>query len=141
MAQKVPDVDERDGLIATASNLYAKIDLGRSISVLADAINCINRIEAPDFFSNDQALERTPERRGRGGHYAGEYLLRFYMPGLDPESAFREMAKIDFDTALSQSSALTDKLQRAMSILALAEPCLQQAPPPLRAKPKKATGF
>lgn len=37
-----------------ASSLYAKIDLSQSISVLADAINCINRIEAPDFFSDDQ---------------------------------------------------------------------------------------
>jgi hypothetical protein len=95
--------------LLTASNLYAKIDLGRSISVLADAINCINRIEAPDFSSDGQALEKTSERRGRSGQYKGEYLLRFYMPGLDPESAFREMAKLDFDTALSQSSALTDK--------------------------------
>jgi hypothetical protein len=63
------------------------------------------------------------------------------MPGLDPESAFREMAKLDFDTALSQSSALTDKLQRAMSTLALAGPCLQQAPQQFKAKPKKSTGF
>lgn len=125
--------------LLTASHLYAKIDLGRAISILQDAINCINRIEAPDFVSDDQALEKTPERRGRGGQYGGEFLLRFYMPGLDPESAFREMAKLDFDTSLSQSSALTDKFQRALSTLALADVCLQQAPkqiPPTK-KPKR----
>ena len=122
--------------LLTASTLYAQIDLSRSISVLADAINCINRIEAPDFSSDDQALEKTPERKGRSGQYRGEYLLRFYMPGLDPESAFREMAKLDFDTSLSQSSALTDKLQRAMSTLALADVCLQQAQQQLKEKPK-----
>jgi tetratricopeptide (TPR) repeat protein len=121
-----------------ASNLYAKIDLGRSISVLADAINCINRIEAPDFFTDDQALEKTPERKGRGGQYQGEYQFRFYMPGLDPESAFREMAKIDFDTSLSQTSALTDKFQRAMSTLALADVCLAQAQQQPKEKPKKS---
>ena len=109
--------------LLTASNLCAKIDLNRSISVLSDAISCINRIEAPDF-SGDAALEKTPERRGRGGRYQGEYLMRFYMPGLDPESAFREMAKLDFDNAFSLSSTLTDKLQRAMSTLAVAETCL-----------------
>jgi hypothetical protein len=59
------------------------------------------------------------------------------MPGLDPESAFREMAKTDFDTALSQSSALTDKLQRAMSTLGLAEVCLAQPQQQPKEKPKK----
>ena len=122
--------------LLTASNLYASIDLNRSISVLADAINCINRIEAPDFLSDDQTLEKAPERRVRGGQYGGEYSLRFYMPGLDPESTFREMAKIDFDTALAQSSALTDKFQRAMSTLALADVCLVQSLP--KEKPKKS---
>jgi len=123
--------------LLTISNLYAKIDFSRSISILADAINCINRIEAPDFVGDDQALTKTPERKGRGGRYQGEYLLRFYMPGLDPASAFGELAKIDFDTSLSQSSALTDKFLRAMSTLALADVCLQQAPRQPKAKPTK----
>ena len=124
--------------LLTASNLYAKIDLSRSIAVLADAINCINRIEAPDFVSDVQALKKTLERKGRGGRYQGEYIFRFYMPGFDPESAFREMTKIDFDTSLSQSSALSDKFQRAMSTLAVAEVCLQQPAQQLKEKPKKS---
>jgi hypothetical protein len=115
--------------LLTSSNLYAKIDVNRSIAVLADAINSINRIEAPDFAGDDQALEKTPKRKAKGGRYNGEYRLRFYMPGLDPERAFREMAKLDFDTGLSQSSALTDKYQRALSMLSLAQVCLQQTPP------------
>ena len=122
--------------LLTASNLYLKIDLSRSIAVLADAVNCINRIESPDFSSDGQALERTPPRKGRGGRYAGEYRLRFYMPGLEPESAFRELAKIDFDTAIAQSSGLTDKFQRAMSTLGLVDVCLAQAP--LKEKPRKS---
>ena len=109
--------------LLTASNLYAKIDPNLSISILADAIKCLNRIEAPDF-SGEPSLEQKPERRGKGGRYQGEYLIRFYMPGHDPESAFREMAKIDFDNAFSLSSTVTDKFQRAMSTLAVAETCL-----------------
>jgi hypothetical protein len=34
------------------------------------------------------------------------------------------MAKLDLDNAFALSSTLTDKLQRAMSTLALAETCL-----------------
>jgi hypothetical protein len=124
--------------LLTASTLYAKIDLSRSISVLADAINCINRLEAPDFVSDGQAQEKKPVRKGRGGQYRGEYVFRFYMPGLDPESAFREMAKIDFDTSLSQSSAITDKFQRALSTLALAGVCLAQVQQQPKEKPKKS---
>lgn len=114
--------------LLTASVLYAKIDLSRSIAVLADAINCINRVDNPDF-SSDQALEKSFERKGRGGQYEGDYEFRFYLPGFDPESAFREMAKTDFDTALSQTTAITDKFQRAMSTLALMERCLTQPQP------------
>ena len=121
--------------LLTVAILYAKIDLSRSIAILADAINCINRLDNPDF-SNDQALEKSSERKGRGGQDEGDYVFRFYLPGLDPESAFREVAKLDFDTALSQTTAITDKFQRAMSTLALAEPCLTQASRQVPKKPK-----
>lgn len=120
--------------LLTVSTLYSRMDLGRSISVLADAINCINHIDDPDFSVGDQSLVKTVQRRSN----PGGFIFRFYMPGLDPERAFREMAKIDFDNSLSQSSALTDKLQRAMSALALAEVCLQQAQQQLKEKPKKS---
>lgn len=125
-------------ILLTASHLYARIEPTRSISLLADAVNYINRIDAPDFLSDNQTLEKKPERRGRGGQYSGEYSLRFYMPGLDPERAFLEIAKIDFDTSLSQSSGLTDKFQRAISTLSVADACLQRAPtekPKRRGKP------
>jgi hypothetical protein len=124
--------------LLTTANLYAKIDLSRSIEVLADAVTCINRIDTPDFVSDDQTLKKTPKRKRTGGQYGGEYMLRFPMPGLDPETAFREMAKIDFNTSLVQSSSLKDKFQRAMSTLALAEVCLQQS---LRKKPKPAASL
>jgi hypothetical protein len=119
--------------LLTASNLYTKIDLGRSISVLADAINCINHIETPDFSSNDQTLVKLVERKGK----PGQYSLRFPMPGLDPESAFRELAKIDFNDALTQTAAFTDKFQRAMTILAVADVCIQETERRRVKNPKK----
>jgi hypothetical protein len=122
--------------LLTASHLYSKIDRSQSVSILADAISCTNRIETPDFSSDDQSLENKPTRRGRGGQHRGHYSFRFYMPGFDPASAFREMAKLDFDTALSQSPGLTDKFQRALATLSVAEVCLQQLP---KEKPKPNT--
>jgi hypothetical protein len=121
--------------LLTASNLYTKIDLGRSISVLADAINCINHLEAPDFSSNDQTLVKKVERKGKPGQYG----IRFYMPGLDPESAFRELAKVDFNDALTQTVAFTDKFQRAMTTLAVADVCIQETERSRVKNPKKIT--
>jgi len=122
--------------LLTASNLYAKVDLSRSISVLGDAINVTNHIESPDFFSDNQTLVKTVKRRSN----AGTFPIGFYMPGLDPETAVREMAKADFNNALSQAGAFTDKFQRAMTTLALADVCLQQVPP-IKDKRKKAGRF
>jgi hypothetical protein len=119
--------------LLTASNLYSKLDLSRSISVLGDAINVINHIETPDFSIDDQTLVKVVKRRSN----PGRFIIRFYMPGLDPENAVREMAKIDFDNTLSQTSSLTDKFQRAVTTLALADVCLQQAKQQAKGKSKK----
>lgn len=120
--------------LLTASNLYAKLDLNRSISLLGDAINCVNHLDAPDFSVGDQTLVKEIKRKSNPG---GRFLIRFYMSGLDPENAFREMAKIDFDDALSQTSAFTDKFTRALTTLVLADVCLQQTQPQPKEKPKQ----
>jgi hypothetical protein len=119
--------------LLTAANLYAKTDLSRSIAVLGDAVNCVNHLEAPDFSIGDQTLVKPIKRRSN----PGRFILGFYMPGLDPENAFRELAKIDFNDALSQANAFTDKFQRAVTTLALADICLQQSQIQKKAKPPK----
>jgi hypothetical protein len=110
--------------LLTASILYSKIDRSQSVSVLGDAINCINHIEAPDFSAGDQTLVIAIKRKSN----PGRFIINFYMPGLDPENAFREMAKIEFDDTLSQTAAFTDKFFRALTTLAVADVCLQQEP-------------
>jgi hypothetical protein len=110
--------------LLTISNLYTRIDTGRSLTVLAAAINCINHIEAPDFVRDDRTLVRTISRKSNTG---GRFIVRFYLPGLDPEAAFRELAGIDFNDAFSQTNALDDKFQRALATLAVAEVCLQES--------------
>ena len=123
-------------LLLTASNLYARIDVGRSLSILGDAVNSINHLEAPDFSGDNQTLVREPKRKNNPG---GRFIINFYMPGLDPETAFRELAKIDFNDAFTQTSALTDKFHRAMITLAVAEVCLQETDRRRNEKPKKIT--
>lgn len=121
--------------LLSASNLYSKVDLSRSISVLENAINFVNHISNADFSKYDnQALVKQPNRRSNPG---GRFLIRFYIPGLDPETAFREMAKVNFDGALSQTNAFTDKFQRAVTTLAAADICLQQTLRQPKEKPRK----
>ncbi|HSQ24071.1 MAG TPA: hypothetical protein VLN44_06670, partial [Pyrinomonadaceae bacterium] len=121
-------------LLAT-SNLFAKMDVGRSLSVLGDAINCINHLEAPDFSRDNQTLTKEIKRRSN----PGRFIVNFHMPGPDAETAFRELAKIDFNDAFTQTSALNDKFQRAMTTLAVAEVCLQETERRRNEKPKKTT--
>lgn len=61
----------------------------------------------------------------------------FQTPGFNPENAFRELGKADFDGTLYQASNFTNKYLRAATSLALIEPCLEPPKPPgkLRKKP------
>lgn len=125
------DADEHDQLIASAvlgSEKEKQADVTEAIDQITDLKLRAHLLEWFYFHRAATAIKGKQfdeaERRGRGGRYQGEYLMLFYMPGLDPESAFREMAKLDFDNAFSLSSTLSDKPQRAMSTLAIAETCL-----------------
>jgi hypothetical protein len=109
--------------------LYSKIDLGRAVSALGDAVKCINRIEAPDF--SRQSVSRRIEGKNFGTYAA------FQTPGFSPENVFREMAKLDLDGALYQANNLTNKSLRSLTTLALVESCMTSAPAP--GKPEEAT--
>jgi hypothetical protein len=115
--------------LLTAAITYSRVNLSRSFTVLSDAIKSTNGIESPNF-SNDQIYKdidtKSLNRR-----------VHFWIPGFDPERAFREMAKLDFDGSFTQINTLTDKYQRAMSALAVSEVCLQQLQQP-RKPPRRA---
>lgn len=98
--------------------LYAKIDVNRAIALLNDAVKCINRLETPDF--SNQAVQIKVEGKAFG-FYTG-----FQTPGFNPENAFREFAKIDYDDAFYQAGNFADKYTRSLTILAVAEICLQR---------------
>ena len=113
-----------------AAVLYARLNLSRSLEVLGEAINATNSLEAPKF-SDDNLL-----RDIKGKTFTRR--VSFYMPGLDPEGAFREMAKVTFDDTFAQVNRFSDKSQRALVNLAVADVCLQQLQEQQQRQPRKA---
>src|SRR2546430_10415576 len=107
--------------------LYAKIDLNRGIEELANAVRTINSLESPDF-SNQYVMMKIE------GKTFGSYGA-FATPGFNPENAFREVGKLDFDGTLLQATTFTDKSLRALTTLAVVEPCLES--PVSKKKPQK----
>jgi hypothetical protein len=95
--------------------LYAKIDMNRGIEELGNAVRTINTLEAPDF--SRQFVMMKIEGKGFGTYAS------YSTPGFNPENAFREMGKLDFDGTFAQATNFTDKSLRALTTLAVLEPC------------------
>lgn len=117
-AAKAPDTEIKVRALFGISYLFAGIEPIRSVALLGDAVKAINRIEGKDF-SRDYVIKRIE------GKSFGSYVT-LQMPGFNPENAFREVSRYDFDGTFYQTANFNDKPLRAMSMMALAEPCLQQ---------------
>ncbi len=116
-AAKAPNTIVTARTLLAAAFLYTKVDMNRAVSVIGEAIESINRLEEPDF--SRQVVMRKIEGKDFGAYAA------FQTPGFDPENALRELARIDFDTALYQVNNFDDKYLRALTTLTLAQLCLQ----------------
>ena len=125
-AAKAPNTIVTARALLALAYLYSKIDTNRAIEELANAVRSINRLETPDF-SQQSVLTKIE------GKTFGSYAA-YATPGFNPENAFREIAKLDFDGSLTQAATFSDKPLRALTTLALIEPCLQQTP---KSKPKR----
>ncbi len=95
--------------------LYAKIDMNRGIEELGNAVKTINALESPDF--SQQFVMMKIEGKTFGS------FASISTPGFNPENAFREMGKLDFDSSLIQATTFSDKSLRALTTLAVIEPC------------------
>lgn len=127
-AAKAPNTLVTARALLSVAYLYTKIDMSRAIAVMGEAVKRINQIEQPDF--SRQFVIRKIE-----GKTFGTYAS-FVTPGFTPESAFREIAKVDFDGMLNQAANFSDKSLRALTALAVVEQCLKDlAAPP---KPKQS---
>jgi hypothetical protein len=115
-AGKAPDTEIKARALFGIAYLYSQIDPNRAVSVLGEAVKCINKIESPDF-SRDYVIKRIE------GRLFGVYST-LQTTGFNPENAFREMSKLDFDGTLYQSANFTNKSLRSMTTMAAVEPCL-----------------
>ena len=95
--------------------LYAKIDMNRGIEELGNAVKTINTLESPDF--SQQYVMMKIEGKNFGS------FASFSTPGFNPENTFREVGKLDFDGSLAQATTFSDKSLRALTTLAVIEPC------------------
>jgi hypothetical protein len=121
-AAKAPDTEVKARALLGVAYLYTKVEANRSIAVLGDAVRVINHIDSPDF-SSDQVGRRIE------GKAFGSYA-DLKTPGFNPENGFREVGKVDFEGAQNLAANFIDKSLRAMTMLALAEWCLQNSPQP-----------
>ena len=103
-------------LLALA-RLYSKVDMNRGVEELANAVRTINTLESPDFSRQFVMIKIE-------GKTFGSYAS-FATPGFNPENAFREMGKLDFDGSLAQATNFTDKSLRVLTTLAVIEPCFE----------------
>jgi hypothetical protein len=129
---KAPNTEVTARAQLAVAYLYSSFDPSRAVAVLGDAVKTINRVESIDL-SSDRVNQRI---EGKGfGRYSS-----LQSPGFSPETAFREIGKVDFDGTLYLASNLADKSLRAMTSLALADQCLKDQaakPKPKETKPAK----
>ena len=107
--------------------LYAKVDMNRGVEELGNAVRTINTLESPDFSRSFVMIKIEGEAFGSFASYQ--------TPGFNPENAFREMGKLDFDGSLAQATNFTDKSLRALTTLAVIEPCFETIRAPKTRKP------
>lgn len=115
---KAPDTEIKVRALFAISYLFAGIEPSRAVALLGDAVKAINRIEGKEF-SRDYVIKRIE------GKSFGSYVT-LQMSGFNPENAFREVSRYDFDGTLYQTANFNDKRLRAMTTMALADLCLQQ---------------
>jgi hypothetical protein len=117
-AARRPDSVVAARALLSAAYMYLKIDPNRALSLMAEAVKSVNSVEGGDFSRQDFF------RKIEGKDFAR--YTHFRAPGFDPENAFGELAKVDFDGALSLAGTLSDKALRARTTLVLAEFCLRR---------------
>jgi hypothetical protein len=89
-------------------------------------VKVVNLLPNPDFSSETIGREI--------GNSVFTMYAMYNVPGMRLENAFRELGALDFESALSAASELSDKYQRSLAVLGLASKCLEDS----AAKPNKA---
>ena len=126
-AEKAPDTPMKARVLLGVAHLYADFDATRAAQVLRTAVKVVNLLPDPDFSSETVGREV-------GNKVFMVYAI-YIVPGMRLENAFRELGALDFESALSAATDLSDKYQRSLAVLGLASKCLEDsAKKPARTK-------
>jgi hypothetical protein len=112
---KAPKTINSARALLALAHLYTKIDANRSVEELGNAVKTINALENPDFTLQFTMIKIEGKTFG--------FYTSYATPGFNPENAFREMGKVDFDGSLAQAAQLSDKSLRGLTTLSVIEPC------------------
>lgn len=118
-AAKAPNTTVKARALLAVASLYTRIDMNRAVAVMAEAIECVNRIEHADF------TRQFVIRKIEGKHFS--MYASIVTSGYKPETVLAEIAAVDFNNMLNQASRFSDKSLRAITTLAIAERCLKSA--------------
>lgn len=112
---KAPKTINSARALLALAHLYTKLDVNRSVEELGNAVKTINALENPDFTLQFTMIKIEGKTFG--------FYTSYATPGFNPENAFREMGKVDFDGSLAQAAQLSDKSLRGLTTLSVIEPC------------------
>lgn len=118
-AEKAPDTPAKARVLLGVAHLYADFDSTRAAQVLRAAVKVVNLLPDPDFSSEFIGREL--------GNRAFTMYAMYNVPGMRLENAFRELGALDFESALSAATDISDKYQRALAVLGLASKCLEDS--------------
>lgn len=118
-AEKAPDTQAKARVLLGVAHLYADFDATRASQVLRAAVKVVNLLPDPDFSSENIGREL--------GNDVFTMYAMYTVPGMRLENAFRELGALDFESALSAATDISDKYQRALAVLGLASKCLEDS--------------
>jgi hypothetical protein len=118
-AEKAPDTPAKARALLGVAHLYADFDSTRASQALRAAVKVVNLLPEPDFSSETIGREL-------GNGVFTMYAI-YNVPGMRLENAFRELGALDFESALSAATDISDKYQRALAVLGLASKCLEDS--------------
>jgi len=118
-AEKAPDTPAKARALLGAAHLYTDFDATRASQLLRAAVKVINLLPNPDFSSETVGREL--------GNSVFTMFAIYNVPGMRLDNAFRELGALNFESALSAASDLSDKYQRALAVLGLASKCLEDS--------------
>ncbi len=117
-ALRANDSLERARAFLGVANLYEQFDHQRAIDNLGEAVKTINKLEDPNL--SFPSVNRKIEMK-----YGASYT-RYQVPGYDFDRTVRNIGKQDFEGALLQVKNLQDRYLRIVSIINLANDCVEK---------------